>query len=155
MTWWWLLVIVVRAALPIDAHGGCASELAALDRVRTAAFASADPALLDRVYDEEDSPLRDVDARAIADYRARGGRVVGAQLQISQCREVERTAAVIRLDVVDALGPAVVRWDDGDVTPLPRDRSTRRQITLRHTADGWRISGSQPPGPTSDQGPGR
>lgn len=153
MTWWWLLVLALRAAVPLDTHGGCASELAALDRVRATAFASADSALLARVY-EPDSVLQEVDARTIASYRARGGRVVGALLQISQCREVERTAAVIRLDVVDALGPAVVLWDDGGVTALPRDRSTRRQITLRHMAVGWRISGSQPPAPTSGQEPG-
>ena len=154
MTWWWLLVLALRAAMPIDTHDGCATELAALDRVRATAFASAEPAMLAKVY-EAGSPLQDLDARTIANYRARGGHVVGALLQISQCREVKRTSAVIRLDVVDALGPAVVRWDDGGVTPLPRDRSTRRQITLRHTADGWRISGSQPPVPTSGQAPGR
>ncbi len=154
MTWWWLLVLALRAAVPADSHGGCASELAALDRVRAMAFASADPALLADVY-VVGSPLQDVDARTIADYRSRGGRVVGALLQISQCRELERTGAVIRLDVAEALGPSIVRWDDGGVTALPRDRPTRRQITIRHTDDGWRISGSQPPAPTSGRAPGR
>ncbi|MGB9013114.1 MAG: hypothetical protein WCB95_09695, partial [Aeromicrobium sp.] len=137
-----------------DSHAGCARELAALDRVRATAFASADPALLADVY-VAGSPLQDVDALTIAHYRSRGGRVVGAVLQVSQCRELERTAATIGLEVVEALGPSLVRWDDGGATALPRDRPTRRQITLRHTADGWRISGSQPPAPTSGQAPGR
>ena len=152
MTWWWLLVMALRAAVPADPHGGCGAELVALDRTRAEAFASGDPALLAHVY-EAGSPLRDADARTIAAYRARGGRVAGAMLQVSQCRVVERTTTLIRLDVVDALGPAIVRWDDGGVTVLPRDRSTRREVTLRHTSEGWRISGSQPPAPSSGQEP--
>lgn len=147
MTWWWLLVIALRAAVPAHAPGDCAAELAALDRVRATAFAAADPAKLEQVYADH-SPLLEVDARTISDYRARRGRVAGALLLITRCREIERTATLIRLEVDEVLGPVVVRWDDGGSTLLPRDRSTRRQITLRLDAEGWRISGSQPSAPS-------
>ncbi len=150
MTWWWLLVLGLQAVVPTDASGRCAPELAGLDRARAAAFASADPDRLNQVYAAR-SPLMTVDARTIADYQARGGRVVGALMRIAACEEVERTDATIRLDVVDALGQAVVRWDDGRITVLPRDRPTRRSVTLRLTDRGWRISGSQQPAPTPDQ----
>lgn len=152
--WWWLLVVTLRAAVPGHPPGECAAELVTLDRVRATAFATANPALLAQVY-VDGSPLREVDARTIADYRSRGGRVAGAQLLIARCRQIERTASVIRLEVDELLGPAVVRWDDGGSTLLPRDRTTRRQITLRRSADGWRISGSRQPAPTSGPASGR
>lgn len=152
MTWWWVLVIALSTAGPIEPAEGCGSELARLDQARAAAFAAADPAALGGVY-VSSSPLLEADADTIEAYSARGGRVVGALLQISACEVLERSADAIRLEVVDVMGPAYVRWDDATRSILPRDRATRRWITLRHTADGWRISGSRPPGPPAGQTP--
>lgn len=152
MTWWWVLVVAIATALPIDPPDGCANDLVRLDRDRAAAFAAADPGALAQVY-VTPSPLHDADADTIEAYRTRGGRVVGALLQISQCHVLERSDDTIRLEVVDVMGPAYVRWADDSVSALPRDRATRRWITLRHTADGWRISGSRPPGPPTGQQP--
>src|SRR5664279_155293 len=150
MTWWWVVVADIGTALPA-APDLCSEELVRLDHARATAFAAADPQALDRVY-VVPSRLADADATTIAAYRARGGRVRGVLLQVSQCRVLERTDTTIRLDVVEELGRAYVRWSDGSTSALPRDRATRRWVTLRRTAEGWRISGSQPPAPTADRG---
>lgn len=140
MAWWWLLVM----ALQVQASDPCGGLLADLDRERAAAFATADPARLDRVYTTT-SEARDRDAAVIAQYRDRGGTVIGALPVVAECSVVRRTGTTIELDVVDALGPAHVRWDDGSTARLPTDRPTRRILTLEATADGWRVSGSRSP----------
>jgi hypothetical protein len=150
MSWWWLLVLGLRAGLGVAHPADCAPELAAADRVRAVAFAAGDPARLDGVY-VANSPLRAADARVVQDYGRRGGRVVGALLQVSECRETARSDTAIRLEVTESLGPAFVRWDDGSTSDLPRDRPTRRVVTLQRTRDGWRISGSRSPAPSRGQ----
>lgn len=146
------MVVAMATAWPVVPPDGCGSELAELDRVRAAAFAAADPSGLHQVY-APSSPLLAADRGTIESYRARGGRVVGAVLQIWSCEVLERSEDTIRLEVVDVLGPAHVRWADDSLSVLPRDRATRRWITLQHTPDGWRISGSRPPGPSADPTP--
>jgi len=49
----------------------------------------------------------------------------------------------VRLEVVDQLEPARVAWDDGTSTDLPRDRPTRRSITLVRADAGWRIAATR------------
>ncbi len=96
--------------------------------------------LLDRVYVRGSRALRS-DASAIADYRERGGRVVGADLRVISCRVLAASSSRARLDVVDRLGPARIVWADGSATDLPRDEPSRRVITLVRTTEGWRIAG--------------
>lgn len=143
MTWWWVLAL----SLQVQAPDACEGRLATLDRHRAAAFATADAARLDRVY-VDDSPVRQRDAEMIEQYRARGGVVIGALQQVSTCTVMEQTTTTVRLDVVDRLGPAHVRWDDGTRTALPTDQPTRRVLVLSLTDAGWRISGSLRPAPT-------
>lgn len=138
MVWWWLLVMALQVQSPDPCHG----VLADLDRERAAAFVTADPTRLDRVYTTI-SEARDRDAEVIAQYRDRGGTVIGALPVVAECRVVRRSGTMIELDVVDALGPAHVRWDDGSTARLPTDRPTPRLLTLEATADGWRVSGSR------------
>ncbi len=142
MEWLWVLLVAVRAVSP-SADDQWAVRLAELDHVREQAFASADPRLLRDVY-ADGSGARRADARLIASYGRRGGRVVGAELRVLDCRVLWAGRARVRLEVVDQLGPAHVRWDDGSVTALPRDRPTRRVITLVRADGGWRIAGARP-----------
>lgn len=86
------------------------------------------------------SRLRSTDADAIGAYAVRSATVVGAELWILSCRVVSSSADKVRLDVVDQLGSATVRWEDGSSRELPRDRPTRRTVTLVHTSAGWRIA---------------
>ncbi|MEV7396035.1 hypothetical protein [Aeromicrobium sp. NPDC092404] len=140
MDWLWVLIAAVRAVSPAPADQW-ATRLGELDEVRAEAFATSEAGLLDRVYVRGSRSLQ-ADAMTIADYRRRGGRVVGADLRVISCRVLAASGSRARLDVVDRLGPARVVWSDGAVTDLPRDRSSRREITLVRTPEGWRIAGS-------------
>jgi hypothetical protein len=140
MDWVWVVVMALRAVSPA-ADDRWATVLAELDRGRETAFAQADPRRLEGTY-VRGTAVKAVDARTISQYASRGGRVVGARLQLLSCRVVEASPRRARLDVVDRLGPARVVWDDGTTTPLPRDRPTRRLVTLTRTSDGWRVAAS-------------
>lgn len=140
MTWWWVLVL----SLQVQAPGACEGHLALLDRHRAAAFATADPSRLDEVY-TSDSPALQQDRDVIERYRERGGIVIGALPRVLECTVLDRTSSTLDLEVVDALGPAHVRWDDGTQTQLPTDQPTRRHLVLRLTGNGWRISESLAP----------
>ncbi|MCL8251709.1 hypothetical protein AERO_09970 [Aeromicrobium fastidiosum] len=145
MDWLWVLLVAVRVLSP-SPDDQWAVRLAALDDVREQAFASADASLLRDVYVEA-SAARRPDARLIAAYARRGGRVVGAELRVLDCRVVREGRHRVRLEVVDQLGPARVRWDDGTSTALPRDRPTRRAVTLVRSPGQdaqWRIAGTRP-----------
>ncbi|MCD9197492.1 hypothetical protein [Aeromicrobium wangtongii] len=142
MDWLWVLIVAVRALSPAPADQW-ATQLTALDRARAEAFAQADPSGLDDVY-VAGSVAAAADAATIAAYAARGGRVVGAELRILTCRLVQVSGSRVRLEVVDRLGPARVRWQDGTTTDLPRDRPSRRRVTVVRTSEGWRIAGSGP-----------
>ena len=139
MDWVWVLIAVLRAASPAP-DDQWATRLNGLDSVRAEAFSTADAALLDRVY-VRGSRAQEADAATLADYRRRGGRVVGADLRIISCRVVSASSSDARLDVTDQLGPARVVWSDGSATELPRDEPSRRVITLVRTSEGWRIAG--------------
>lgn len=141
MDWLWVLLIAIRGLSPAP-DDQWATRLAELDRAREAAFASADPARLDDVYVAGSSGQR-ADAATIEAYDRRGGRVVGADLMILSCRIVRTSRDRARLEVVDRLARSRVVWDDGTSTDLPRDRPTRRVMTLRRTDAGWRIASSR------------
>jgi len=142
MDWLWVLIAVLRAASPAP-DDQWATRLSTLDEVRAEAFATTDAALLDRVY-VRGSGARRTDAATIADYRRRGGRVVGARLRVISCRALSASSSRARLDVVDQLGPARVVWPDGSSSELPRDEPSRRVITVVRTSEGWRIAGVSP-----------
>ena len=139
MDWLWVLIAAVRALSPAP-EDEWATRLTQLDEVRAEAFARTDPGALDGVYVRGSRALR-TDAATIADYRKRGGRVVGADLRVISCRVLAESASRARLDVVDRLGPARIVWADGSTTDLPRDEPSRREITLVRTTEGWRIAG--------------
>lgn len=140
MDWLWVIILVLRQAstAPDDQW---ATRLATLDRERAAAFATADPRRLERVY-VAGSSARTQDSRTIRTYARRGGRVLGAELRVLSCRVVRATPARVTLDVVDVLAPAQVAWRDGSSTELPRDQPSRRRVTLQRTPEGWRLAGS-------------
>lgn len=139
MDWLWVLIAAVRAVSPAP-EDQWATRLTELDQIRAEAFATTDTGLLDRVYVRGSRALA-ADAGTIADYEARGGRVVGAELRVISCRVLAASSSRARLDVVDRLGPARIVWADGSATELPRDEPSRRVITLVRTTDGWRIAG--------------
>ena len=140
MDWLWVLIAALRAVSPAP-EDQWATRLGELDQVRAEAFASTDSGLLDGVYVRGSRALAS-DARTIADYRRRGGRVVGADLRILSCRVLAASASRARLEVVDRLGQAWIVWSDGSATQLPRDEPSRRVITLVRTDEGWRIAGA-------------
>jgi hypothetical protein len=141
MDWMWVLLVAIRGLSPVpDDHW--ATVLTDLDRVRAAAFAKADPSRLDAVY-VGGSRARRTDAASIAAYERRDGTVTGAELRILSCHVVRSSTDRVQLDVVDQLGDARVVWGDGTTTELPRDRPSRRLVTVERTPEGWRIAGSR------------
>jgi hypothetical protein len=141
MNWWWVILVALRGASP-SPDDQWAVRLAELDRTRAVAFERADTARLNDVY-VDGSRGRRADAETIGAYARRGGRVVGAELMILQCRVVRSSPDRVKLDVVDQLGAAHVSWNDGTTTELPRDLPSRRELIVVHTPNGWRISESR------------
>jgi hypothetical protein len=141
MDWLWVLIAAVRAVSPAP-EDEWATRLSQLDGVRAEAFATKDPSALDGVYVRGSQALR-ADVATIADYRNRGGRVVGADLRVISCRVLAASSSRAQLEVVDRLGPARIVWADGATMELPRDEPSRRVITLVRTTEGWRIAGAQ------------
>nr|MCW2729073.1 hypothetical protein [Aeromicrobium sp.] len=141
MDWLWVLLVAIRGLSPaVDDQW--ATRLTILDRARAEAFASADPSRLDAVYVPGSDGLQE-DAAVIGAYAQRDARVVGAELRVLSCRVVRVSRDRVRLEVVDQLGPSRVVWDDGASADLPRDRPSRRRVTLARTSEGWRISDSR------------
>jgi hypothetical protein len=141
MDWVWVLIAAWRAVSPAP-EDQWATRLSELDEVRAEAFARTDADLLSRVYVRGSRAL-EADATTIADYRERGGRVVGAELRVISCRVLAASSSRARLYVVDRLGPARAVWSNGSATQLPRDEPSRRVITLVRTQEGWRIAGAE------------
>lgn len=137
MDWFPVLIAAVTSLLGSD-DLRWAGVLGGLDDVRARAFAHADPQLLDQVYASTSTGRAD-DAAIIRDYASRGARVLGADLVLVSCRVRSLTPQRVSLDVVDRLGAARVAWADGTIRELPRDRPTRRVVTLVRTPAGWRI----------------
>jgi len=140
MDWLWVLIVAVRG-LSSSPDDQWATRLGELDRVRAEAFATADPRRLDEVYAQGSDGWR-TDEATIGAYARRDGRVIGADLRVLSCRVVQASPDRVSLEVVDQLGPARVRWGNGTSTDLPRDRPSRRALTVIRTADGWRIAES-------------
>ncbi len=107
MDWLWVLIAAVRAVSPAP-EDEWATRLSQLDEVRAEAFATTDAGALDGVYVRGSRALA-LDAATIADYRERGGRVVGADLRVISCRVLAASSSRARLDVVDRLGPGAHR----------------------------------------------
>lgn len=140
--WLWVLITALRIVSPAP-EDRWAAALSELDEVRAQAFSEGEPRLLTQVY-VRGSRARTADAAMIADYRRRGGRVVGAELRVLSCAVQAESSRRVRLDVVDRLGPARITWDDGSSTVLPRDEPSRRVVTLVRTPAGWRIEAISP-----------
>jgi len=137
MDWWWT-VLALTAHLGPGEDDRWARVLTGLDLQRAVALHTADATALRGVYASEAAAADDADL--IDAYRARGGRLEGAVLRVEQVDVRRAVDDEVVLDVVDRLGPARVRWDDGSATALPADEPTRRRVVLRWTDDGWRIS---------------
>lgn len=112
--------------------------LAAVDQARAAAFAEADPDVLDEAYVDAGSAA--ADRAAVDSYRRRDIRVIGAVMHRESCALVERAPGRITLDVVERLGTATAVAGDSKWWRLPRDRPTRHWVSLVATPDGWRIA---------------
>jgi len=137
MDWWWT-VLALTAHLGPGEDDRWARVLTGLDLQRAVALCDADVSALREVYVSDAAAADDADL--IDAYRARGGRLEGAVLRIERVDVRRASDLEVELDVVDRLGPARVRWDDGSATALPTDEPTRRFVVLRWTDDGWRIS---------------
>ncbi|MGH3470585.1 MAG: hypothetical protein ACRDPG_00885, partial [Nocardioidaceae bacterium] len=97
------------------------------------------PRLLRAVYTPRSPELR-ADQAMLRSYLARGVRVTGVRMSFSQLAVESQQGGSVRLVVVDRLGPAIARNQQGRAHLLPRDRSTRHRLVLRRVDGQWRIA---------------
>lgn len=135
MDWFTPLALPLVAAAP--AIDPCVA-LEILDANRAVAYATADASILDDIYVAGASAWT-VDRDILDGYRARGLRVVGADLELLECRVVDRTRTRVHLAVTDRLRRSWAVDEQGPVTTLPRDRATHHTLTLRLTDGRWRL----------------
>ena len=109
-----------------------------LDRARSAALVSRNPALLDAVY-TRDSPARSADAQTIRTLVAKGLRVSGAEHRVQSVQPILGAPATILVrdslpsyQVLSATGAVVGRTTERAASP--------RVMVLVDTAEGYRIS---------------
>lgn len=122
-----------------------ADVLARLDRQRAAAWRAGDPERLAQVF-APGTPVLQRDRARLAEYVARGFRVVGVRTSYTTCRVVARTSTKVTLDVVDQLTPALVVGAGQTRRWLPFDQPSSHRITLESARPGgWRISAIQLP----------
>ncbi len=128
----WLLALLASVGAT---DPGCL-VLGALDERRSAALEAGDAAALTDVYPSGSSLLAS-DRGLVEQYRARGLRLRGARLERLACSTVARGSSRYVVRVVDRLGTAQV--EGSAARTLPRDRPTRRTVTIVRTEAGWRV----------------
>jgi hypothetical protein len=107
------------------------------DQRRAEAWASGDVAALRSLYTARSDAGR-VDRRMLRAWVGRGLRVVGMRMQLLTVRVRESSPERAVLVVTDRLvgGVAVGR---GVRVALPRDRASRRTVSLRRVAGEWLV----------------
>ena len=110
----------------------------ALDRARSVALVSRNPAMLDAVY-TRNSVARSADAQTIRALVAKGLRVSGAEHQVQSVQPITGAAGTVL--VRDSLPSYQVLGATGSVVGrTPERAASRRVMVLVDTADGYRIS---------------
>lgn len=112
--------------------------LARLDARRERAWRRGSTALLAQVYVAGSAELA-LDSAHLRAYLARGLRVEGVSLDVRRLRVVDAHEGMVRLRVVDELGPVRATTADGRTRRLPTDLPTAHIVELRRQ-DRWRIS---------------
>ncbi|MFC5267895.1 protein kinase [Kribbella qitaiheensis] len=113
--------------------------LQSLDRRRSQAFSTLNPADLDAIY-VPGSPPWSSDRSLLASYLKQQVRVEGLRIRIGTLIVEHPGDETVVLRIVDRLiaGAAVTR--SGQRTPLPPGSPTTRRITLTASNTSWRIS---------------
>ncbi len=106
---------------------------------RSFAWHRGDPTLLDSVY-VAGSTVESRDRRMMRAYAARGLDVRGARLRLGSVTERSRTRGVVRIQLVDRLGPTTAVGTSGQRYSLPRDLPSRHVLVLRRVGGAWRIA---------------
>ncbi|WP_158293267.1 protein kinase [Kribbella sp. VKM Ac-2500] len=113
--------------------------LQSLDRRRSQAFSTLNPAGLDAIY-VPGSPPWSSDRSLLASYRKQQVRVEGLRMQIETLVVEHPGDETVVLRIVDRLIAGAAVTGSGQRTPLPAGSPTTRRITLTATNTSWRIS---------------
>ena len=130
-------------AVPTDLPA--AERLRAWDAQRSAAYAAGSARMLRDLY-VAGSRAGQADVRLLRAWTARGLRVEGLRTQVLGLRVVSQHRDRLVIRVADRLvaGEAV---GEAGRTPLPRDRTDTRVLTLARGSDGaWRVAAVRPVG---------
>ena len=113
--------------------------LAGLDRVRSAAFATADPAVLDQVY-APGSPALARDRLRVAQLRDAGFTAHGVRLDTRSVRVVSSSPDTAVLRVVDVMPPYRLVGRQGRTTASRPGRPAEQwSVTLVRAGASWRV----------------
>lgn len=115
-------------------RGRVLTVLHAWDRRRAAAYAADDVPALRALYAPASLAGR-ADVRLLLDYRRRGLRVASLRSQLLSVRVLRESPRRWRAVVVDRVEASVVAG--AQPVALPRDRATRRVVTMRREPGGW------------------
>ena len=121
---------------------GWAATLAALDRARSQAFASGDPARLTSVYAPA-APARRRDQAVLRRLTRAGLRAAGLRLRVTAVSAAGATGAAdgrVRLAVTDVMLPYRLVDDGGTVVEArPGRRERSWTVVLARSAGRWRV----------------
>lgn len=125
---------------PAAAEARWRKVLATLDARRAQAYATNDPAVLERVYYPAGSDLAADDRTEIDKCVRAGCHLEGLRFAVRTLHvdSERRDRAVLR--VVDQLQAYTVVSDDGERVSRPAGEPKQRRITLVRTGQGWLIS---------------
>lgn len=142
---------------PVASAPNWPDVVAQLDAARAAALAAADPAMLDEVYEDRQSPSFTADASTIEQLAQHGWRVIDGVHEIHSVsvETADPGAGIgspdppsdepVRLAVVDVLPPRViVDGSDQQVGLTPARAEQRRILVVGRTDAGYRILAVEP-----------
>ncbi len=125
-------------AAPV-ASGRWAGTLSRLDRERSRAYRTGDPALLRQVY-AVDSPALQRDRRVLGRLARSGLRAVGLRLTATRVQPRQRSDRRVRLAVTDVLRPYRLVDAGGTVVERPSGRGQRSwTVVLARDGGRWRV----------------
>ncbi len=123
---------------PVESRAG--RVLREWDGRRAAAYAAGSVGRLRRLYVPG---VGAGDVRLLKSYVGRGLVVEGMRTQVLTLQVLRQSPRQLRVRVTDRLVGAAARWPGGSL-PLPRDRPSTRELTLRRQEGRWLMAGVSP-----------
>ncbi len=133
----WLSTTREETAATRPVRPDAVATLAGWDTRRARAWAEGDVEALRGLYVAGSRTGRR-DADMLSAYADRGLRVRGLRTQVLRAQVLRHDAHTVVVSVTDRMRGAEAVGDDGRI-PLPTDRASTREVTLRLVAGEWLV----------------